>query len=72
MTKLFSLKLNDLWKGFIVAVLTAPLTIIYESLQAGSLNFDWPTIGKAALAAACAYLIKNFLTGTQGKMLTNK
>lgn len=61
-SKQFSLGLNDIWKGLLVAVLTPAIAIIYQSIQAGSLVFNWGTIGLAALAGGVAYLMKNFLT----------
>ena len=64
-SKQFALQLNDIWKGLLVAVLTPVITIIYTSLQAGTLTFDWKAIGMTALAAALAYLVKNFLTPAQ-------
>ena len=72
MAKLWSLTITDWWKGLIVAIITVPLSIIYESISKGSLTFDWKTILIAALTGGCAYLLKNLGTGTQGKMLTNK
>lgn len=58
----FTLNVSDLWKGLIVAVITPIATIIISSLNNGSLTFDWPAIWKTAVAAALAYLLKNFLT----------
>ena len=70
-SELFHLKLNDVWKGFIVAVLTAPLTIIYDTVNSGSLKFDWRKLVCVALAGAIGYLLKNFFTGSGGKFLSN-
>jgi hypothetical protein len=70
-SRLWSLQLSDWWKGLIVAVLTAPLTIIYQSISAGSLVLDWKAILLAGLAGGIAYLMKNIATGTKGRMLTN-
>ena len=70
-SKLGTLKLNDWWKGLIVAAIMAPLTIIYQSVSAGSLVFDWKAILGAAITGAAAYLIKNLGTGENGKLLTN-
>ncbi len=70
-SKLGTLKLNDWLKGFIVAIITAPLTIAYQSFSAGSLVFDRKAIAAAALTGAIAYLLKNLGTGAGGKILTN-
>lgn len=61
-SKQFTLSLPDIWKGLLVAVITPVITIIMTSLNAGTLTFDWKAIGITALAAAVAYLVKNFLT----------
>ena len=39
-----SLSTKDFIKGLVVAVLTSVITIVYTSLQAGSLNFDFKLI----------------------------
>ena len=64
-----NLNVNDLIKGLAVAVLTSVLTIVYNTLQTGSLSFDWSAIATAALTSAIAYLMKNLLTNSEGKML---
>lgn len=64
-----NLNVNDLIKGLAVAVITSVLTIIYGTLQTGSLAFDWSAIATAALTSAIAYLMKNLLTNSEGKML---
>lgn len=56
----FTLNLNDFWKGLIMAVGGAVFQIIVDTINSGSLTFDWAVIGKTALAAAIAYLAKNF------------
>lgn len=57
----FSLSTKDLLKGLVVAVITPVFTILIQSLNEGSLTFDWKAIGATALSAALAYLLKNFL-----------
>ena len=61
-SSLFSLNWNDLFKGLLVAVGGAVLAAIQTSLSAGSLTFDWKTIGGVAGAAGISYLVKNFFT----------
>lgn len=61
-SKQFSLKLNDFWKGLIMAVGTPVASILLLALQAGSFDFDWKTIGTVAAAALLTYLMKNFFT----------
>ena len=58
---------NDFIKGLIVAVLTSVLTIVYSTVQAGSLSFDWKLIGVTAITSALGYLVKNLLTNSKGE-----
>lgn len=53
------LGLSDFWKGLIVAIITAPLTIIYTSIQAGKFDIDWKAILLVAAAGLVSYLLKN-------------
>ena len=64
-SKRFSLQLTDWQKALIMSILTPSITIIAESLNSGSLTFDWKHIGIAALSGAVAYLTKNFLSPAQ-------
>ena len=61
-SSLFSLDFKDLGKGLLVAVGGAVIAAIENSLQAGSLSFNWKAIGSVALAAGLSYLAKNFFT----------
>jgi hypothetical protein len=61
-SSLFSLDLKDLGKGLLVAVGGAMITAIQTSLQAGTLTFNWKSIGSVALSAGLSYLSKNFFT----------
>jgi hypothetical protein len=47
-----SLNVQDFLKGLLLSVLTSVITIVYTSLQAGSLSFDWKVIGTTALTTA--------------------
>jgi hypothetical protein len=64
-------KLNwlDLGKGLIVAILSSILTVIYTTLQAGGLTFNWKEILTVGLTSAVAYLIKNLFTSPQNQPL---
>lgn len=59
---LFNLDRKDLLKGLLIAILSPVFTILIQSLDAGSLVFDWKYIASTALAAALTYILKNFLT----------
>ena len=62
-----NINLNDLGKGLILAVLTSVLTVIYTTVQAGSLTFNWSLIATTALTSALSYLLKNLLTNSEGQ-----
>lgn len=64
------LKLNglDFLKGFVVAIISAVLVIIQNSIAAGDFSFQWSTIWQGALTAGVAYLIKNFFTNAEGTL----
>lgn len=61
-SSIFSINWQDAIKGFIVAAISAPLTLIYTSLDAGTFTLDWKKIGLIAATAGLSYIVKNFLT----------
>lgn len=66
------LKLNwmDALKGFIVAVIGAILTAVYQALQAGMIQFTWvfwQPIVLTGVGAGIAYLIKNIFSNSAGE-----
>lgn len=65
----FSLNLLDFAKGLFIAVLTSVITLLYTSIESGALTFDWHLIGTTALTSALAYIMKNLLTNSEGKLL---
>lgn len=71
-TDLWSVKLGDWGRALIIAIITAPLTIILQSVNAGSLVINWKTVLAAALSGEIAYLLKNLGTGAGGNLLSNK
>ena len=68
-SSLFKLNLVDFTKGLLIAVLTSIITLLYSSIEVGTLTFDWKLIGTTALTSALAYIMKNFLTNSEGKFL---
>jgi hypothetical protein len=64
-SNLFSLGWKDAAKGLLMAVLTPVFVVIQQSLNAGTLVFEWNSILVAALAGGVAYLTKNFFTAPQ-------
>ena len=68
MSNFLKLNINDFLKGLIVAILTAVFTVIYNTVQAGSLTFDWKAILTAAILAALGYLSKNLITNSNNEI----
>jgi len=65
---LFTLNTTDFIKGLLMAVLSTVITIVYQTVEAGSLVFDWTAIATMALTSALAYIMKNLFTNSQGKL----
>jgi hypothetical protein len=63
-----NLNSNDFLKGLIMAVLSSVITVVYQTVEAGSLTFDWKAIGTMALTTALAYIMKNLFTNSTGKL----
>ena len=75
-SQLFSLNLNDFQKGLVVAVLSGLALPILAALRTPGfdvLHADWHQILvvglNGAVAGLVAYLAKNFLSDSQGKVL---
>lgn len=68
-SKLFSINTKDFLKGLFLVVLTAVITFIYQTVEAGSLTFDWTMIGKTALIAGLSYILKQLTTNSEGAIL---
>jgi len=63
---------NDLVKGAIVVIITAILTAILKGLQTQTIQFTWlyfAPIVYSALTAGIAYILKNWLSNSEGKFL---
>lgn len=72
MSKLFGLERADFVKGMAIAVFSAVVTTLNEAVQAGSFDlfsYDWAFVGKVVLSTSVSYLLKNFLTSSNGKIL---
>ena len=68
MSKFLNLNSTDFIKGLIMAVLSSVITVVYQTVEAGSLTFDWKAIGTMALTSALAYIMKNLFTNSTGKL----
>ena len=66
-----SLQWKDGLKGFITAVATALITSIYSIIQTGGMptHDQWKVILLSSVSAGFAYLLKNFLTNSDDKLL---
>jgi hypothetical protein len=76
-TELWRVKLSDWQRGLVIAVLTGPLGIIYDTVMVWldtsgwQIKFDGKAIIRAAILGFVAYYGKNFFTGRTGNLLTN-
>jgi len=67
-----NLNTNDFIKGLIMAVLSSVITVVYQTVETGSLTFDWKAIGTIALTSALAYIMKNLFTNSTGKLFAKE
>lgn len=65
----FTLNTRDFVKGLFIAVITAVITVVYTTIQTGTLTFDWKVISTTALSAALAYIMKNLFTNSNDQLL---
>jgi len=71
-TELWSIKMSDWQRGLVVAILTTPIGIVYDWAMGEGLVINWRSVVKGAIAGGLAYIGKNLITGSSGKLLTNK
>ena len=77
-SELWTVKMSDWQRALVIAVISGPLGIIYDTVVAWttssdwSITFDWKAIIRAAILGFVAYYGKNFVTGRNGNLLTNK
>ena len=67
-----NLNSSDFIKGLIMAVLSSVITVVYQTVEAGSLTFDWKAIGTMAITSALAYIMKNLFTNSTGKLFATE
>jgi hypothetical protein len=72
MSTFLNLNSSDFIKGLLMAVLSSVITIVYQTVEAGSLVFDWKAIGTMALTSALAYIMKNLFTNSTGKLFATE
>ena len=71
-SSIFTLNTNDFIKGLIMAVLSSVITVVYQTVESGSLVFDWKAIGTIALTSGLAYIMKNLFTNSTGKLFAKE
>ena len=71
-TKLWTIKLSDWERALVVAIVAAPIGLLYDWATQPTFILSWQALIKGAVAGGLGYIIKNFITGQQGNMLTNK
>lgn len=64
-SKKFSLHLSDWMKGLLMAVGTPVIAILIDSVNQGSLTFNWRVIISAALGGGLMYISKQFLASAK-------
>jgi hypothetical protein len=67
-----SLNIQDFFKGLIIAILTALVTFLYNTMDSGELVFNWKQIITTSLTASLAYIIKNYLSNSEGSFLSKE
>lgn len=71
-SKFLSLNSQDFVRGLVVSTLSAVLTIVYQTIQTGSLTFDWKAIGTIAVSSALGYIVKNLLTNSEDQVFSTE
>ena len=72
MSTFLNLNSSDFIKGLLMAVLSSVITVVYQTVEIGSLTFDWKAIGTMALTTALAYIMKNLFTNSTGKLFAKE
>lgn len=61
LSKKYSIGWSDALRGLLIAVITAVITVLENSISAGDFNFDLSNIAKVGATAAVGYIFKNLL-----------
>lgn len=72
MSTLYSLNTSDVVRGLVIAIFGAVLTFFVNLLSAPGfsiLAIDWGEVLRIALLAGSSYLLKNFISDSQGALL---
>jgi len=64
---MFDLNWNDAVKGLVMAMLAGVVSFLYGAIQTGVI--DWNQVLQVAIASGLGYILKNYFTDEQGKLL---
>ena len=68
----FNLNVKDLLKGLVMTVIGSVLVVIYDTVESGSISFDWQSVKKIAIISGVGYLLKNFFSPAMIKVEATK
>lgn len=70
-SEFLKLKTSDFWKGLIVAGLAAGFSALTSALTSATnfSSFNWEGVVLASFGGFSAYIVKNFLTNSDGQLL---
>ena len=71
-SKLFRVNLGDLGRGLLVAVLSTVFLAFGSALNAENFSFasfDYASLIQVAMASGMGYIVKNFITNSEGTIL---
>lgn len=71
-TQILTLGVRDAVKGFILAIITMIISMVYSGINTGAFPqtwIEWKGILIASLGSGLAYLLKNFLTNSNDQLL---
>lgn len=68
LSKLFNINLLDLLKGIVIAIISAILRYLYESLSNGKI-IRFREIGVVSLTSFLAYITNRFFSNSKGQYL---
>lgn len=69
---LWTVHLTDWERGLICAIIGIPIEILTTWASTPNFQLSWVDFLKGALIGGLAYIGKNFVTGKNGNLLTNK
>lgn len=71
-SKMFSVNSADFAKGLALAIIAAVLTWVLQTIDTPGFSvssIDWAEIGRIAMSAGIAYILKNYISNEDGKIL---